>query len=258
MTSSAASLIPVNISLGVLLAVLLLVAVAVAAWFHLDPHPYKSRAREILVAGLRAAVQLAVVSVVIAWAVKSVLGLVAFLFVMSAVAVRTAGRRITGNNTWWLTVAPIGAGAPARRSPPSPGASGFHVAVMADGVPSAAPCRHPVGCRHRDARRLDPPAIAVVAGPKPRPLGAEFVGDRHGGEADGSVADDGDGATRLHAAGGDGPQPAPMTSEQASRPGTWASVGSSGVVTRVPSASGTRTYSAWLPPTNSRLRQLLG
>lgn len=110
MTSSAASLIPVNIPLGILLAVLLLVAAAVAGKFHLDPHPYRSRAREILVAGVRAAVQLAVVSVVIAWAVKSVLGLVAFLLVMSCVAVRTAGRRITGNNTWWLTAAPIGAG----------------------------------------------------------------------------------------------------------------------------------------------------
>ena len=86
MTSSAASLVPVNISLGVLLTVLLLVAAAVAGWFHLDPHPYKSRAREILVAGSRAAVQLAVVSVVIAWAVKSVLGLVAFLVVMFTVA----------------------------------------------------------------------------------------------------------------------------------------------------------------------------
>ena len=110
MTSSAASLIPVNIYLGVLLAVLLLVAAAVAGWCHLDPHPYRSRAREILVAGVRAAVQLAVVSVVITWAVKSVPGVVAFIVVMSAVAVRTAGRRITGNDTWWLTVAPIGAG----------------------------------------------------------------------------------------------------------------------------------------------------
>jgi len=109
-TSSAASLVPVNISLGVLLTVLLLVAAAVAGWFHLDPHPYKSRAREILVAGSRAAVQLAVVSVVIAWAVKSVLGLVAFLVVMFTVAVRTAGRRITSNHTWWLTATPIGAG----------------------------------------------------------------------------------------------------------------------------------------------------
>ncbi|MFF7977055.1 ABC transporter permease [Streptomyces sp. NPDC007905] len=110
MASSAASLVPVNSTLGVLLAALLLVAVAVAGWFRLDPHPYKSRAREILLAGFRAAVQLVLVSVVITWAVKSVPGLLAFLVVMFAVAVRTAGRRITGNHTWWLTAAPIAAG----------------------------------------------------------------------------------------------------------------------------------------------------
>ncbi|MEU0945687.1 ABC transporter permease [Streptomyces canus] len=110
MTSSAASLVPVNITLGVLLAALLLAAAVVAGRFHLDPHPYKSRAREILVAGLRAAAQLAVVSVVIAWAVKSVPGLLAFLVVMFSVAVRTAGRRITSDRTWWLTAAPIAAG----------------------------------------------------------------------------------------------------------------------------------------------------
>ncbi|MET8954795.1 ABC transporter permease [Streptomyces sp. NPDC004533] len=110
MTSSAASLVPVNPTFGVLLTALLLGAAAVAGWFHLDPHPYKSRAREILLAGFRAAVQLALVSVVIAWAVKSVVGLLAFLVVMFAVAVRTAGRRITGNHTWWLTAAPIAAG----------------------------------------------------------------------------------------------------------------------------------------------------
>ncbi|MEW2117737.1 ABC transporter permease [Streptomyces sp. NPDC005474] len=110
MTSSAASLLPVNISLGVLLTVLLLVAAAVAGWFRLDPYPYKNRAREILVAGFRAAVQLAVVSMVIAWAVKSVLGVLAFLVMMFTVAVRTAGRRITSNHTWWLTAAPIASG----------------------------------------------------------------------------------------------------------------------------------------------------
>ncbi|WP_425526234.1 ABC transporter permease [Streptomyces mirabilis] len=110
MTSSAASLVPVNPTLGVLLAVLLLVAAAVAGRFRLDPHPYKSRAREILLAGFRAALQLALVSVVITWAVKSVLGLLVFLAVMFAVAVRTAGRRLTGNHTWWLTAAPISAG----------------------------------------------------------------------------------------------------------------------------------------------------
>ncbi|MBX7554303.1 ABC transporter permease [Streptomyces sp. NPDC004232] len=110
MTSSAASLVPVNTTLGVLLAVLLLVAAAVAGWFHLNPHPYKDRAREILFAGLRAAVQLALVSVIVTWAVKSVPGLLAFLVVMFGVAVRTAGRRITGNRTWWVTAAPIAAG----------------------------------------------------------------------------------------------------------------------------------------------------
>jgi len=109
-TSSAASLVPVNTTLGVLLAALLLAAAVVAGRFHLDPHPYKSRAREILVAGLRAAAQLAVVSVVIGWAVKSVPGLLAFLVVMFSVAVRTAGRRITGDHTWWLAAAPIAAG----------------------------------------------------------------------------------------------------------------------------------------------------
>ncbi|MGW3361161.1 ABC transporter permease [Streptomyces bungoensis] len=108
-TSSAASLLPVNPTLGVLLTALLLVAAAVAGWCRLDPHPYKSRAREILLAGFRAAVQLALVSVVLTWAVKSAPGLLSFLVVMFAVAVRTAGRRITGNHTWWLTAAPIAA-----------------------------------------------------------------------------------------------------------------------------------------------------
>ncbi|OLZ68893.1 ABC transporter permease [Streptomyces sp. IMTB 2501] len=110
MTLSGATLVPANATLGVLLAALLLGAAAVAGWFHLDPHPHKSRAREILVAGFRAAVQLAVVSVVIAWAVKSVRGLLVFLVVMFVVAVRTAGRRVTDNHTWWLTAAPIAAG----------------------------------------------------------------------------------------------------------------------------------------------------
>ncbi|QHA08094.1 ABC transporter permease [Streptomyces broussonetiae] len=106
MASSTASLVPVNATLGVLLAALLLVAAVVAGRSRLDPHPYRSRAREILLAG----VQLALVSVVITWAVKSVPGLLAFLVVMFAVAVRTAGRRITGNHTWWWTAAPIAVG----------------------------------------------------------------------------------------------------------------------------------------------------
>jgi putative ABC transport system permease protein len=109
-TLSARSLLPVNITLGVLLVVLLAVAAGVAYWFRLSPDSSAGRPREILVAGVRAAAQLAAVSVVITWAVTTMAGLVAFLVVMFSVAVRTAGRRLTGNHTWWLTAAPIAAG----------------------------------------------------------------------------------------------------------------------------------------------------
>ncbi|WP_327174477.1 ABC transporter permease [Streptomyces sp. NBC_01335] len=110
MTLSAASLLPVNLTLGILLGVLALVAASVAGLCHLSPDDPAHRAREILIAGVRAAVQLAAVSLVITWAVTEVLGLLAFLVVMFSVAVRTAGRRITGNRTWWLTCVPIAAG----------------------------------------------------------------------------------------------------------------------------------------------------
>ena len=46
-------------------------------------------------------------------------------------------------------------------------------------------------------------------------------------------------------------QPVPMTSESASSEGTRASSGTSGVATRVPSASGTRAYSP-CPPSTGR------
>ncbi|WEH42997.1 ABC transporter permease [Streptomyces sp. AM 2-1-1] len=110
MTLSAASLLPVNLTLGILLGVLALVAAAVAGVCHLAPDDRTNRAREILIAGVRAAVQLAAVSLVLTWAVDEVLGLLVFLAVMFAVAVRTAGRRITGNHTWWLACVPIAAG----------------------------------------------------------------------------------------------------------------------------------------------------
>ncbi|AWI28339.1 ABC transporter permease [Streptomyces tirandamycinicus] len=99
-------LLPVNVTFGIVLAVLLAAAACVAAVAHLGP----GRAREMVVAGLRAAVQLGAVSLVIGWAVRSVPLLFAFLLVMYAVAVRTAGRRVTPNGTWWLTALPIGAG----------------------------------------------------------------------------------------------------------------------------------------------------
>ncbi|MDG4866347.1 ABC transporter permease, partial [Streptomyces sp. T-3] len=70
----------------------------------------RGRAREIAVAGLRAALQLAAVSLLIGWVVRHVPALLGFLLLMYAVAVRTAGRRITPNATWWWTALPIGAG----------------------------------------------------------------------------------------------------------------------------------------------------
>ncbi|MFF2328948.1 MULTISPECIES: ABC transporter permease [unclassified Streptomyces] len=97
-------LLPVNITLGVVLAVLLAAAATVAALASLG------RSREIVLAGLRAAVQLAAVSLLIGWVVRSLPPLLAFVALMYAVAVRTAGRRITPNRTWWWVALPIGAG----------------------------------------------------------------------------------------------------------------------------------------------------
>ncbi|MER5882448.1 ABC transporter permease [Streptomyces sp. NPDC001941] len=97
-------LLPVNGVLAAVLAVLLAVAAAVAALAHLG------RSREIVTAGLRAAVQLAAVSVVIGWVVHRLPALLGFLLLMYAVAVRTAGRRVTGNGTWWWAAAPLAAG----------------------------------------------------------------------------------------------------------------------------------------------------
>ena len=50
-------------------------------------------------------------------------------------------------------------------------------------------------------------------------------------------------------------QPVPMTSESAIRSGIMSSEGVSGVATRVPSASGTRSKVACAPPTNSLCMQ---
>ncbi|MGW4228911.1 ABC transporter permease [Streptomyces sp. NPDC004980] len=97
-------LLPVTPTLGVVLAVLLVFAAAVAAGASLG------RSREILVAGLRAAVQLGAVSLLIGWVVRSLGPLLGFVALMFAVAVWTAGHRITGNRTWWWAALPIGAG----------------------------------------------------------------------------------------------------------------------------------------------------
>ncbi|MGG8407216.1 ABC transporter permease [Streptomyces sp. 12297] len=110
MNSASAALLPVNATLGWLLVVLLAGAVVVVAAFRLSPDQDARRAREVLLAGMRAAVQLLAVAAVIGWVADSPVGLPAFLLMMSAVAVRTAGRRITTDGTWWWAAVPIAGG----------------------------------------------------------------------------------------------------------------------------------------------------
>lgn len=106
----AGALLPVNLTLGVLLAVLLVVAAVVVACCHLRPGTGPGGSQNVLTAGLRAALQLAAVALVIAWVVRSPAATLAFLVLMFAVAVRTAGRRITTDRTWWTAAVPIAAG----------------------------------------------------------------------------------------------------------------------------------------------------
>ncbi|MFE9423562.1 ABC transporter permease [Kitasatospora sp. NPDC006697] len=88
------------------MAALLAAAVAVAGWGRLG------QGRAVLRAGLRAVVQLAAVSLVIAWVVRSLWLTALFVLLMFTVAVRTAGRRMTDEPGWsWAWAAlPIGAG----------------------------------------------------------------------------------------------------------------------------------------------------
>ncbi|WP_046509340.1 ABC transporter permease [Streptomyces odonnellii] len=97
-------LLRVDVTFWVVLGLLLVAAVGVAAFARLG------RAREIAVAGVRAAVQLGAVSLVIGWVIGAVAPLLGFVALMYAVAVRTAGRRVTRNRTWWWAALPIGAG----------------------------------------------------------------------------------------------------------------------------------------------------
>ncbi|GAA2114549.1 hypothetical protein GCM10009759_58920 [Kitasatospora saccharophila] len=86
--AGGAQLLPVTPALGAACAVLLAVAALVAGRGGLG------HGRAVLRAGLRAAVQLALVALVIAWVVRSLWTSALFVLLMFAVAVRTAGRRI--------------------------------------------------------------------------------------------------------------------------------------------------------------------
>ncbi|MGW6915435.1 ABC transporter permease [Kitasatospora sp. NPDC054939] len=102
--AAADQLLPVGPLLGAVTAVLLAAAAAVAGLGLLG------HGRAVLRAGVRAVVQLAAVALVITWVVDS-LGLsVLFVLLMFAVAVRTAGRRMTPGPGWAWAAAPIGAG----------------------------------------------------------------------------------------------------------------------------------------------------
>ncbi|MEC4016216.1 ABC transporter permease [Streptomyces sp. H27-D2] len=103
-------MLPVDTTLGIVLAALLVAAAGTAAYARLADGRGAGYARPIVLAGLRAALQLAAVSYLIGWVVRSVPLLLAFIALMFAVAVRTAGRRVTRNSTWWWAALPIGAG----------------------------------------------------------------------------------------------------------------------------------------------------
>lgn len=106
----ASTLLPVNRTLGIVLAALLVAAAGVAAYARLAEER-ESYARPMLTAGLRAAVQLGAVALLIGWVVRHQAALLGFVTLMYAVAVRTAGRRITTDRTWWWAAVPMAAGA---------------------------------------------------------------------------------------------------------------------------------------------------
>ncbi|WP_329090173.1 MULTISPECIES: ABC transporter permease [unclassified Streptosporangium] len=97
----------IHLSLATAVVVLLLAAGAAAvAWLGRLGH-----ASAVLVACLRAVVQLGAVSLIIVWAVERALAVAVFMLVMYGVASVTAGRRITsGSAVRWAAV-PVAAGA---------------------------------------------------------------------------------------------------------------------------------------------------
>lgn len=96
--------IPVTPALSGVIAVLLVATAGVVALGRL------TRWWAVLTAGARGALQLLVVSLVIAQIVNSVALVAAFLVLMFGVAAWTAGRRITADRTWWWAGLPIAVG----------------------------------------------------------------------------------------------------------------------------------------------------
>jgi UDP-glucose/iron transport system permease protein len=100
--------IPITPALGVAIALLLVAAAVVAGLGGL------ARYRDVLFAGLRGAVQLLAVSLLIAYIVRSTALAALFIVLMFVVGAHTAGRRITSNRTWLWAALPVAVGvAPA-------------------------------------------------------------------------------------------------------------------------------------------------
>lgn len=98
------TLVQVTPRLGIAMAVLTLVAAAAAALGRIGEE------RRIAVAAVRAAIQLAAVSFVIAAIVDSRAFTALFVLFMYAVAARTSSRRMTRDHTGWWAALPIAAG----------------------------------------------------------------------------------------------------------------------------------------------------
>jgi len=83
-----------------------MLALAAVVWrAALERHP-----AQMLVAGLRALVQLAAVALVIAWLSGRGAWAFAFVALMFAVGVWTSGRRVAPDGRWWMAAAPLAAG----------------------------------------------------------------------------------------------------------------------------------------------------
>jgi putative ABC transport system permease protein len=98
------TLLPVTPQLGVVVVLLVLAGATVAALGRLG------HTTAIVTAAVRAAVQLALVSLVIGWAIRFLPAVALFLLVMYGVASLTAGRRVTRGRTAWWAALPIAAG----------------------------------------------------------------------------------------------------------------------------------------------------
>lgn len=102
MVAAQQTFLPVTPLLGIMMVALAAAAAGVAAVGRLG------HSRAVLTAGVRATVQLAAVSVVIAWVIETGALVAAFVLVMFVVAGRTAGRRITPDRSGWWAAAAIG------------------------------------------------------------------------------------------------------------------------------------------------------